>query len=366
MSKRGFLAKMLLYPLSLIYGAAVWLRNKFFDWGILSQTSFDVPVVVVGNVSVGGTGKTPHVEYIVEALRHSYNIGVVSRGYKRYTKGFVMATRQSSPSDIGDEPFQIYRKFNCKVAVCVCENRVEGITELLKIDPTVNLVVLDDAFQHRYVKPKVAVVITEYARPVYADHLLPYGRLREQRKAIDRADIVMVSKCPDTPKDVDMMLYERNLDLFPYQKTFFSRFDYGCLQPVFPSQAPALSPSLDYLSDRDMVLIIAGIGNPRPFVKHVRRSKARAWVNIFPDHHNFTKKDMALISRRFGDMGGKNKYIITTEKDAVRLAHDPNFPDALKPYIYYLPVKVKILKNETEIFAETLRKKIDAPDSLPK
>ena len=360
MSRKGkILAGLLLYPMSLLYGAVVYMRNKFFDWGVLSQCAFDVPVIVVGNISVGGTGKTPHVEYIVDILRHKYNIGVVSRGYKRHTKGFVMATPSSTPSDIGDEPYQIYKKFGKEVAVAVCENRVDGINELLNINPDINLIVLDDAFQHRYVKPKVAVVVTEFNRPVFSDHLLPYGRLRESKASLSRADIVVVSKCPDTPKGVDLMLYDRNLDLFPYQKVFFSKFEYGSLVPVFPSEAPSMPPSLDFLTDRDMVLAVAGIGNPKPFVKYIRRYKARVWVNIFPDHHNFNSKDFTLIADRFLAMRGNSKIIITTEKDAVRIASNPEFPADLRPYIYYLPIKVGILKGETEVFAEFLEKKIN-------
>lgn len=360
MSKK-VIGKIILYPLSLLYGVAVYFRNKFFDWGILKQKTFDIPVIVVGNISAGGTGKTPLVEYIVGLLHHSFNIGVVSRGYKRKSKGFVMATLSSSPLDIGDEPYQIYRKFGHDVAVAVCENRVNGITELMKIDPGINLIILDDAFQHRYVKPTVAVVVTEFNRPVFNDKLLPLGRLRESKNALRRADIIMVSKCPENPKGVDMMLYEKNLDLFPYQKSYFSKFEYGSLQPVFPTAASSMAPSLDWLTNNDMILIIAGIGNPKPFVKYIRRFKARVWINIFSDHHNFSKKDIALIKKRYTGMKGVNNYIITTEKDAVRLANNRYFPEELKPYTYYLPIKVKILKNEGQDFEKFLKKLITKP-----
>ncbi len=361
MPKNKFISKIFLYPLSLLYGSVMYLRNKFFDWGVLKEKKFDVPVIVVGNISTGGTGKTPHVEYIVSILKHSYNIGVVSRGYKRKTKGFVMATHTSTPLEIGDEPYQIFRKFGQDVRVAVCENRVNGITELLKIDPEINLIVLDDAFQHRYVKPTAAVVVSEFNRPVFNDNLLPLGRLRESKNALRRADIIMVSKCPENPKGVDTMLYEKNLDLFPYQKSFFSKFEYGSLKPVFPEEAPAMAPSLDWLANNDMILILAGIGNPKPFVKYIRRFKARVWVNLFSDHHNFTKKDMALIKKRYSGMKGINNYIITTEKDAVRLANNKHFPEELKPYIYYLPIKVKILRNEGQDFETFIKKLISQP-----
>ncbi len=363
MSGKGILKKLILYPLSLVYGAVVYVRNKLFDWHVLSQQSFNVPVIVVGNISAGGTGKTPHVEYLVEMLRNGYKIGVVSRGYKRTTKGFVMATRKSTPLDIGDEPYQIYHKFMGDVSVAVCENRVEGINELLRVEPDINLIILDDAFQHRFVKPTVAIVITEFGRPVFKDHLLPYGRLRESKNALSRADIVIVSKCPNTPKGVDMMLYDRNLDLFPYQKSFYSKFEYGSLKPVFPEKAPSAAPTLEWLTDRDMVLIVAGIGNPKPFVKYVRQSRARAWINLFPDHHYFTKKDMNLLESRFSAMTGTNNIIVTTEKDAVRMSNCPYFPETLKPYIYYLPIKVKVLRNEATALQDMLVKCINkAPE----
>lgn len=361
MQKKNPLAKILLYPMSLLYGAASGMRNKFFDWGILKEKSFDVPIIVVGNISAGGTGKTPHVEYIVSILKHSYNIGVVSRGYKRKTKGFVLATSTSTPLEIGDEPYQIYRKFGHDVTVAVCENRVNGITELLNIDPKINLIILDDAFQHRYVKPTAAVVVTEFNRPVFNDSLLPLGRLRESKSALHRADIIVVSKCPENPSGVDTMLYEKNLDLFPYQKSFFSKFEYGSLRPVFPANAPAVAPSLDWLTNNDMILTVAGIGNPKPFVKYIRRFKARVWVNLFSDHHNFSKKDMALIKKRFSALRGENNYIITTEKDAVRIATNKYFPEELKPYIYFLPIKVKILRNEGQDFETLLKKIISRP-----
>lgn len=195
MKKRPLLHKILLLPLSKIYGMVTSVRNKMFDLGILKQREFDVPVIVVGNLAVGGTGKTPHTEFIISSLRHGYHIGVLSRGYKRGTKGFVLAKRESSPQDIGDEPYQIYRKYGHDVTVAVCEDRCKGINEMLRLDPDINLVILDDAFQHRYVKPAVSIVITEYARPLYLDSMLPYGRLRESVKGLNRADIIIVSKC---------------------------------------------------------------------------------------------------------------------------------------------------------------------------
>ena len=174
-----------------------------FKWHILKQREFPVPVVVVGNISVGGAGKTPHTEYIIELLRYKYRIGMLSRGYKRQTKGFVLATKRSTPIDIGDEPYQIYQKFCDDITVAVCEDRCAGIDEMLRLDPNINLIILDDAFQHRYVKPAVSIVLTEFNNPVFYDKLLPLGRLREPVNAIYRADMIVVTKCPEQLKKLE-------------------------------------------------------------------------------------------------------------------------------------------------------------------
>ncbi|MCM1317155.1 MAG: tetraacyldisaccharide 4'-kinase [Bacteroides sp.] len=353
-----WISRLVLLPVSKIYGLATFVRNKMFDFGILRQREFDVPVVVVGNIAAGGTGKTPHVEYLIDTLRHNYHIGVLSRGYKRRTKGFVMATQRSTPLDIGDEPYQIFHKFSSSIVVAVCENRVEGITELLRIDPKINLVILDDAFQHRYVKPTVSIVLTEFNRPVFEDHLLPYGNLREGRGALRRADMVIVTKCSESTKALDYTIFKAHLNLFPYQKLYFSRFLYGALKPVFPDQAEGVPPSLEWLTEDDMILTVAGIGNPRPFVRYVKHFRPKVRVNIFPDHHFFSKKDIELIEKRFMTMPGRSRFIVTTEKDAVRLANNPYFPHELKAITFYLPIKVDFMRQESDSFETAIRKLI--------
>lgn len=338
----------------------MYVRNKCFDWGILKQNEFDVPIISVGNLAVGGTGKTPHVEYIVEALRYSYHIAVLSRGYKRHTRGFIVASRRSTPRDIGDEAYQIYNKFNGQVLTVVCEERAKAIDEILRIDPDVNLIVLDDAFQHRYVKPTVSVVVTEYNRPFYNDKMLPYGRLREPARGINRADIVIVSKCPDEVSALDNRLVIKNLELFPYQKLFLSRFVYQGLTPLFPENVTAPA-ALEWLTHNDSVLAIAGIGNPKPFIRHIKSFMAVTKVNIFSDHHYFTRKDLDLIKRRYESLKGNRRIIITTEKDAVRLATNPYFPHELKAVTFFLPIKVDVaLSADNKSFIDTLRLAINA------
>lgn len=323
------------------------VRNKLFDMGILHQHSFSVPVLVVGNIAMGGTGKTPHTEYIIEALRSRYNIGVLSRGYRRATKGFVLASGRSRPEDIGDEPYQIYRKYGNDVTVAVCENRVEGIKRMLELNPEITLMVLDDAFQHRYVKPSVSVVLMEFNRPPFNDHLLPYGRLRESDAALLRTDVVVVSKCPDSMSPMDVRIYKENLNLFPYQKLYFSKYAYGHLVPVFPEASQSV-PYLDAMTENDTMLVLTGVANPRPFVRYLRRYKSKVKILRFRDHHNFTQADMVAIKRKFDGINAENKIIVTTEKDAVRLEGNPYFPHDLKSKIYYIPIRVEFVPDKRE------------------
>ena len=224
MAQNKVLSALLLWPLSRIYGAVISVRNLLFEIGILKQTSFDVPVIVVGNIAVGGTGKTPHTEYIINLLHSHYNIGVLSRGYKRKTKGYFLATDNVTPSQIGDEPYQMYRKFGQYVTIAVCENRCQGIRNMLASNPNINLIILDDAFQHRYVKPKFSIVLTEFSRPIYNDHLMPLGRLREPIHSLNRADIVIVTKCPEGMKPIEYREFKNNLNLYPYQNLYFSTY----------------------------------------------------------------------------------------------------------------------------------------------
>ena len=210
--QRKSIMDALLTPFSWVYGAGVWLRNTAFNIGLLPQEEFDVPVVSVGNITVGGTGKTPHVEYIIEALYRRYHVAVLSRGYKRKTKGFILASNNMTPRDIGDEPYQIYRKYSGLITLAVCEKRRKGIRELLRIDPNINLILLDDGFQHRYVIPKVNIVLVDYNRPPYEDRLMPLGTLREPSERLLRCDMVVVTKCPTDLTAMDIRMMKKNLD----------------------------------------------------------------------------------------------------------------------------------------------------------
>lgn len=330
--------------MSWIYGAVVGIRNWMFDKRIIKPVEYDIPVIGVGNLVVGGSGKTPHVEYIVNNLSADHKVAVLSRGYKRKTKGFVLANSKSTPADIGDEPYQIYQKFLGKVVVASSESRKKGIDELLRLYPDLDVIVLDDAFQHRWVKPKISILLTDYDRPFYKDKLLPLGRLREGKLQVNRADMVIMTKCPEDLQPLNYRLASRELDLMKFQKLFFSRYDYSGLRPVFTDDAP-YSVSLSSLSSEDSVMLLTGIANPRYIVRFFRQYPFRVKVDHYPDHHDFTKKDILDIEKKFKEMPGKHKIIVTTEKDSTRLMHNPYFPKELKPFTFYLPINVRMVKG---------------------
>ncbi len=355
MAKNKIISNLILLPLSKLYGLGIAVRNLMFKWHILKQKEFQVPVIVVGNISAGGTGKTPHTEYIITLLQYKYHIGMLSRGYKRSTKGFVLATRRSTPLDIGDEPYQIYQKFGRDITVAVCEDRCHGIEEMLRLDPRINLIVLDDAFQHRYVKPTLSIVLTEFNNPVFYDKLLPLGRLREPQSAIYRADMVIVTKCPDQLNPLEYRIFKNNLKLFPFQKFFFSRYNYGGLKPLFPDEATE-NLQFNWLNENDTILVLSGIANPKPLIRFLKGFGAKVKVKLFPDHHNFSRKDLEAIVKRFNEIEGNRKYIVTTEKDAVRLTNNPYFPHGLKKHIYYIPIEVRFDPMNSQTFDLEIQK----------
>lgn len=351
-----------LLPFSWLYGAGVWLRNKAFDFGLLPQEEFEIPVVSVGNITVGGTGKTPHVEYIIEALYRSYNVAVLSRGYKRKTKGFILASDNMTPRDIGDEPYQIYRKFSGLITLAVCESRRKGIHELQRINPDINLILLDDAFQHRYVYPKVNVLLLDYNRLPFEDRLMPLGQLREPVSSVSRCDMVVVTKCPVDITPTERRVINQSLNLLSFQKLFFSAIRYGEPVPVFPVQSPQLT-SLQWLHEDDTILCLTGIATPMPLVRYLRQFAAKVKVMPFDDHHNFTRRDFNDIFKVYKSLEGKRKFIITTEKDAVRIMNNPYFPPVKRNCIFYIPMRVGFLETEGPDFISALAKKIDEQET---
>lgn len=336
-----------LYPVSWLYGAVVMLRNKLFDWGMLRSRSFDVPVISVGNLAVGGTGKTPHTEYLIKLLHKKYKVAVLSRGYKRHTKGYVLADSESTARTIGDEPYQMHSKFP-SVTFAVDENRCHGIEQLLGAkNAPVDVVLLDDAFQHRYVKPGLSILLTDYHRLFCDDTLLPAGRLREPVGGKNRAQIVIVTKCPQDIKPIDYNIIAKRLHLYPYQQLFFSSFRYGDLQSVFDSSVKRLS--LHSLTDTS-VLLVTGIASPAPILERLEGCTKHIDLLSFGDHHDFSNRDMLQIKERFKKLQGEQRLIITTEKDATRLVAHPALDAELKPFLYTLPIEIEILQNQQDKF----------------
>ena len=342
-----------LYPLSWIYGLIVEIRNKCFDWGMLPSHSFDIPVIGIGNLAAGGTGKTPHTEYLVGLLSSmQYRIAVLSRGYKRKTKGYVVATSSSTARSIGDEPYQMHVKYP-SITVAVDEDRVHGIKKLQETDnPTVEVVLLDDSFQHRYVKPGLNILLTDYHRLFCDDVLLPAGRLREPVVGKERAHIVIVTKCPDTIKPIDFNIIAKRLNLYPYQRLYFSSLCYGNMYPLFPqykeTEADVSKLSLEALSEMD-VLLVTGIAHPSLLQNKLSKKAKHLEVLAFADHHSYTSRDIQTIGEHFAHLKGEKRIIVTTEKDAARLVN-AELNDALKSCLYVLPVEVKILQDRQDDF----------------
>jgi len=337
-----------LYPLAWIYGLIVTLRNKFFDWGVFSSETFPVPVISIGNITVGGTGKTPHTEYLIDLLSRNFRVAVLSRGYKRKTRGFVLADENSGSAQIGDEPLQMFRKFP-SITMAVDENRPRGIRNLLDLpeNQKPDVILLDDAFQHRYVKPSLSILLTDSNRPFYDDYLLPAGRLRENPENHKRADIIIFTKCPDNYTSGDYQIHAEKINLQPHQQLFFSSFRYKNLLPVFSDINPPREKTLEKLNlENYEFLLVAGLADPSGLIEYIKEYNANLQIIVYPDHHEFTHKEIQTMKNFIKTTNGKNKLIITSEKDAMRLINNPFVPEDIKAYIYYLPIEVVVLFNE--------------------
>jgi len=357
--RRWRLFKMIIDPFSppyrfaWLYGLAVSFRNKLFDLGVFSEKTFPVPVISIGNIAVGGTGKTPHTEYLINLLYKKYRIAVLSRGYKRKTHGFFLADENSTASQIGDEPLQVYRKFPT-VSVAADADRRRGIQKLLQLpeNQKPDVILLDDAFQHRYVKPSLSILLTDCNRPFYDDYLLPAGRLREPAKNYRRADFIICTKCPDSFTSEDYQTLTEKINPQPHQQLFFSSYRYKNLLPVFPEANPGKEESIENLENYT-VLLVAGLADPSGLIDYIKKYIQNLQTIIYPDHHDFTRKDIRAMTDFIKTTSGKNKCIITSEKDAMRLVNNPFVPDEIKSFIYYLPIEVFIRFNE-ELFTQNI------------
>ena len=340
-----------LLPLSWLYGLGVGIRNFGFEVGILKSRAFSVPVISVGNITVGGTGKTPHVEHLIRLLKENFRVAVLSRGYKRKTSGYVMADADTTARDIGDEPQQMHTKFP-DITVAVDRKRVRAIERLTADDPKLDVILLDDAFQHRYVKPGINILLVDYHRLIIYDRLLPAGRLREPLSGKNRADIVIITKCPKELKPMDFRVITKAMDLYPYQHLYFTTLDYGPLCPVFPEAAPAAASRqvIGSITADTSILLLTGIASPRQIeedLKTLNPSLPPLTTLSFPDHHNFRRRDIDRINRTFAALPSP-RLIITTEKDAARLTLSDGLSDEVRRSLYVLPVTITFIGPDQE------------------
>ncbi|VDR34358.1 Tetraacyldisaccharide 4'-kinase [Alistipes sp. cv1] len=332
-------------PLSWLYGMVVHIRHKLFDLKILRSEEFDIPVVCIGNLTVGGTGKTPVAELLIERFSEHYRVGVLSRGYRRRTKGFVLSTPASSARTIGDEPRQMKLKYP-SVPVAVCEKRAEGIRLLRKAHPEIELIILDDAFQHRYVEPWVNILLMDYNNPVYRDRLLPWGRLRDTRNQIHRANFVLVTKCPDDLNPLDMRIVINSLGLFPYQSLYFTRMRQGEITPLFADRV------VGKVREGDPVIAMSGIANPVPLLESLRKRFDVVAELTFDDHHTYRLSDMRRLEALFAAY--PDAVVLTTEKDAVKLTNRKKVPEAVQQRLYYVPIHVSFVADSESEFLRQL------------
>lgn len=332
------LLKILLFPFAVLYNIVTRLRNHAYDTGRKPSVQFDdVAVIGVGNLTVGGTGKTPMVEHLIRTLGPSYRLATLSRGYGRRTKGFRLATPQDTAATLGDEPLQIYRKFGHQVTVAVGEDRAFAIPHILQEHVDTQVVLMDDAFQHRRVRPLVNILLSDYSRPFYHDLLLPAGRLRESRSGAKRSQAIVVTKCPHAIQNDEMMAIEHNIRQYSPAPVFFTTIRYG--NPV---------PFGGYFKDADAtpndnIILVTGIAQTKPLVEYVQKSYTLADHVALPDHHLYTRADLERLLVRVQETPAVS--ILTTEKDSVKLIAAHLADLAVRLPLFYLPMEAEFVKN---------------------
>ncbi|MEO1485367.1 MAG: tetraacyldisaccharide 4'-kinase [Bacteroidota bacterium] len=328
--------RILAFPISLLYAIVVFVRNLFYDLGWFKSHNSDLPTLCVGNLSVGGTGKTPMIEYLIELLSDT-PVAVLSRGYKRTSKGFLLADEKSTVSDLGDEPYQIHSKFP-KVTVAVDADRVEGVKQL-ETQTKAKLVLLDDAFQHRRIQPKYSILLTTYTKPYVSDWYLPTGDLRDHKVAVKRADSIVVTKCPENISSEERKAIEKKLSPLSHQKVLFCWFSYA----EKLENREGMKLEWNQLSSKK-VGVVTGIANPAPFLQHLKNHGFSFEHLDFPDHHSFTNTEISRFQQY--------DYIITTEKDYVRLEDHLN-------NAFYLGVKHTFSKEDEKFLEKAVKAVLD-------
>lgn len=337
-------------PFALLYGLILFIRNWCYSGGLLPETSFELPIINVGNLAFGGTGKTPHIEYLIKLLKPTHKVAVLSRGYKRKTIGYFFANNESSATEIGDEPRQIKQKFKDDIHLAVSENRVIGVPNLLFDAEDTDVILLDDAFQHRAIKAGLNILLTDYNNLFTQDYLTPAGTLREYRAGYKRADIIIVTKCNADLQQTETDKINAQIKPLAHQQVFFSYQKYDDLVPYFNQN---IENQIN-LKSAD-ILMFSGIAKADSFENYLEQNARKvltAWR--FGDHHDFTKEEIIKLLAEFDKYESENKILVSTEKDAMRLQTD-EFKDLLKNYpIYYLPLQVAFFENDKEKFNQTI------------
>jgi len=328
--------RKILYPFSFLYGGIITARNKAFDKGIITSIKFDIPTIVVGNLNVGGTGKSPQIEYLVRLLQQKYKIAILSRGYKRKSKGFQLANKNATAQQIGDEPMQFYKKFQ-DILVVVDGDRVNGINQLKNTKPIPDVILLDDAFQHRKVNAGLNILLTAYDDLYVNDVMLPTGNLREKKEGAKRAQVIIVSKCPKKLDKKQQNKIVEKLNIVPSQFVFFSTIGYNNVVLNQENKKIEISKLEEY-----KVLLVTGIANANPLLKHLTSKNVEYQHITYADHYNFTETDKKEILDIFENIKADKKIILTTEKDYVRAFSHLSNP------IYYLPIQTEFLDNEED------------------
>lgn len=334
--------RVLLLPFAILFWIAVAIRNWMYDKNILKSTSFGLPLICVGNLSVGGTGKSPMVEYLVLHLKNRFKVATLSRGYKRKTRGYALATDKTTAIDVGDEPMQFHLKFP-DVPVAVGEERLDAIPQLLHDKPNTEAIILDDAFQHRVVKAGLNILLTDCNNLFTRDFFLPTGDLRDQRKSAKRAQIIVVTKCkPDLSDDEKISIIDE-IDPLPNQKVFFTTISYGTPYHI-------TKHDFKFVDEKTEVLLVTGIANPRPLKSYLEERIETYYMMPYNDHHIFSMLDWKDIKKRFENISAEKKIILTTEKDSMRLLKFRQEMDGMPFYV--LPIEHKFLFNQENEFNE--------------
>jgi len=343
--------RLVLLPLSWLFGLGIRIRHFLFNVGILPVKSYDIPVISVGNLSLGGSGKTPHTEYLVRLLlKEKMNVAILSRGYGRKTKGYYKAKTESDSTQIGDEPTQFLTKFGKHITLAVDENRREGIEKLMKEDENLDVILLDDAMQHRYVKPAFSMLLTDYRKLYSDDYLFPAGGLRDVKSAAKRADVIIVSKTEKMLSPIVRKDIHKKLNIAGHQKLYFSYLHYEKLVSLHDLQKK------NFEKKYSTIILFSGVANPYP-LKDYLRYRCRELISLdFPDHHFYTKKDVELIVKTYEDQFTRNKAIITTEKDAMRLINSPYLRVLKDLPVFFLPIEVRFHGHDGEDFNDQILK----------